>query len=157
MDKIFYCINFKSLVDLSYQKKIISFKDLITNWRKIIIKKGHILAPVTNQGNIDASKECLTKVVLKHYKVQRYKYHIKLDCNQKTITSQQIATIQLSHHSRLQHYNCHFTIDRNNTTITSGRCQICTSRQSCTKVQNCAKTLFHGKFFKGSIFYLFIF
>ena len=54
-----------------------------------------------------------------HSGTQQYNYHITVDRNNTTITSQWIATIQQSHHSRSQRYNYHITVDRNNTTYTS--------------------------------------
>ena len=62
--------------------------------------------------------------------LQRYNYHITVECNVTTVTSQLITTIQLSHHSLItriqlshhswsQGYNCHITVDCNNTTVTS--------------------------------------
>ena len=49
----------------------------------------------------------------------QYNYHITVDCNGTTVTSQLITTVQLSHHSWSLRYNFHSTVGRYGTNFKS--------------------------------------
>ena len=68
-------------------------------------------------GFVSVKKKTVFKFFSSHIIVD--KYHILVDRNNTTITSQKFGIIKLLHHSRSQWCNYHITVDGNVTTITS--------------------------------------